>query len=131
MDVNEPTRPDPKVQIGALFDLGRVMVEHDLPAVDVQIYADVSSVNLTAYDHGRGGPATVADMLAICDAWAKALGADEYARHDHTTLHAGSWKYYASFHTDFAGTLVHFSGSVSVPVPLVRRSPRVRTAVSA
>lgn len=130
MDVNESTRPDPKAQIGALFDIGRLMVEHELPAVEIQVYADVSTVSLTAYDHGRGGPETVGDLLAICDAWAKALGPEEWSRRDHTTLYGGSWKYYVSFHVDFAGTVVFFSGSVSVPVPLVRRSPRVRTAVA-
>lgn len=130
MDVNESTRPDPKVQIGALFDIGRLMVEHDLPAVEVQIYADARTVNLTAYDHGHGGPVTVEDMLAIREAWAVAMGVGEFGRSDHTTLNRQGWKRYAGFVVSFAGMRVHFSGSVSVPVPLVRRSPRVRVAVA-
>ncbi|WTW93687.1 hypothetical protein OG216_09980 [Streptomycetaceae bacterium NBC_01309] len=132
--MNESTRPDPKVQISALSEVGRLMVEHDLPAVDVHVRADGVTVGLEAYDHAQhhGGPASVGDMLAMFEAWAAVLGAGEYARHVSTTLGAdGVWHQSASFWADFAGRRWGFHGAAAVPVPLVRRSPRVRTAVSA
>lgn len=109
---NESTRPDPKVQIAALFDIGRVMVEMELPALRVAVELD-GTVSLTLYD-GPEHPVSAEYAAEVVAAWASALGFSEpWAQVDGCVR-------YASVHGVWAGMQVDLrtSGRIAA-VPAV------------
>lgn len=104
-------------QISALFDIGRVMVEAGLPAIDVQVRAS-GAVYMDAFSHDEHGPQTWDELLAVTLPWIEALGLERDHYSDEPYMGAGVWRRRLSAWGMFAGVSVTLNASVNVEAPV-------------
>lgn len=101
-------------QANALFSLGRIMIEDQLPPIYISVNAQAENITLAAYDHGASDPQTPAELLAIVEPWIAALALtrnrDDHVRPDLSGVPA----YWVNAHGAFAGATVTLTASVRV-----------------
>lgn len=110
-DVNNST------QIAALFDIGRLMVERGLPAIDMEVRAD-GTMRLEAYSYNGRGPRTWDELLATVEPWIAALGLRRDTISDAPRKLSDGWRRSLSAWGDFAGLTVTLHASVLVDAPV-------------